>query len=111
MSRLIHETFNIPTGFQGSIISAFAKLNLEHVTDEVNDETLDPWADLQRDAGITQTTPLSPFMEKELLKDNDLCLDGSAFEREVGFEPLHLRINKQEIDTVIESYKRMGWWP
>lgn len=82
----MHETFNIDTGFHGTLISAFARLNLDHVVDEVNDETLDPWADLQTKAGISQTTPLSPFMEKELLRDMDLSLDGSAFERETGFQ-------------------------
>ena len=85
MSSLIHDVFSIPTGFQGTIISAFARLNLDRVVDDVNDETLDPWADLQSKAGIPQTTPLSPFMEKELLKDTDLSLDGSAFEQATGF--------------------------
>jgi hypothetical protein len=86
MSRLIRDTFNIETGFHGTLISAFARLNLDHVVDEVNDETLDPWADLQNKAGISQTTPLSPFMEKELLKDTDLSLNGDLFEKETGFK-------------------------
>ena len=86
MAKIIHDTFNIDTGFHGTIISAFARLNLDYVVDDVNDESLDPWADLQSKAGITQTTPLSPFMERELLKDTDLSLDGSLFERETGFQ-------------------------
>lgn len=60
-------------------------MNLDHVVDEVNDETLDPWADLQTQAGISNSTPLTPFMEKELLRDTDLSLDGGEFERVVGF--------------------------
>ena len=79
------EIFNIPTGFHGTLISAFARLNLDHVVDEVNDETLDPWAELQSKAGISQSTPLTPYMEKEVLKDADLSMDGSAFEKETGF--------------------------
>lgn len=86
MAKIIHDTFNIDTGFHGTIISAFARLNLDYVVDDVNDESLDPWADLQSKAGISQTTPLSPFMERELLKDTDLSLDGSLFERETGFQ-------------------------
>lgn len=82
----MHEIFKIDTGFHGTLISAFAKLNIGHVVDDVNDETLDPWADLQTKAGISKSTPLSPFMEKELLRDMDLSLDGSAFEREAGFQ-------------------------
>ncbi|KAF2186975.1 NAD dependent epimerase/dehydratase family protein-like protein [Zopfia rhizophila CBS 207.26] len=111
MSRLMHETFNIDTGFHGTLISAFARLNLDHVVDEVNDETLDPWADLQTKAGISRSTPLSPFMEKEILKDTDLSLDGGAFERETGFQYQHERLTRDEIDKVIASYRTMGWWP
>jgi len=72
--------------FQGSIVSHFAKLHLDSVVDDLNDETLDPWADLQAEAGIPDTSPLNPFMEKELLKDNDLSLDGTLLIRETGFQ-------------------------
>ncbi|KAH7025378.1 NAD dependent epimerase/dehydratase family protein [Macrophomina phaseolina] len=113
LANLIHETFNIPTGFHGTLISAFARLNLEHVVDDVNDETLDPWAELQEKAGISKANPnpLSPFMEKEILKDTDLSLDGSLFEKETGFEYKHPILTKEELENVVESYKRMGWWP
>ncbi|KAF2200198.1 NAD dependent epimerase/dehydratase family protein [Delitschia confertaspora ATCC 74209] len=111
MARLLSEIFNINTGFHGTLISAFARLNMDHVVDDVNDETLDPWADLQTKAGISQSTPLSPFMEKELLKDTDLSLDGSKFEQETGFKYEHEKLTIEELRTVIESYKAMGWWP
>ncbi|KAB2573947.1 putative nad dependent epimerase dehydratase family protein [Lasiodiplodia theobromae] len=113
LANLIHETFNIPTGFHGTLISAFARLNLEHVVDDVNDETLDPWAELQEKAGISKANPnpLSPFMEKEILKDTDLSMDGSLFEQETGFEYKHPILTKEKLEDVVESYKRMGWWP
>jgi dTDP-4-dehydrorhamnose reductase len=85
-ARLMHEIFNIATGFHGTLISAYARLNIDRVVDEVNNDTLDPWADLQTKAGISQSTPLTPFMEKELLKDMDLSLNGSLFEKETGFQ-------------------------
>lgn len=87
MAKITEELFSIETGFQNALINTFARLNLEHVVDDVNDETLDPWAELQQKAGIDAGTgPLSPFMEKELLRDADLCLDGSNFEQTVGFK-------------------------
>lgn len=86
VAKIMHDVFSIETGFHGTLISAFARLNMDHVVDEVNDETLDPWAELQNAAGISQSTPLSPFMEKELLKDTDLSMDGSAFEKDTGFK-------------------------
>ncbi|KAL1657242.1 hypothetical protein SLS61_000287 [Didymella pomorum] len=111
VAKIMHDVFNIETGFHGTLISAFARLNMDHVVDEVNDETLDPWAELQNAAGISQSTPLSPFMEKELLKDTDLSMDGNAFEKDTGFKYTHEKLTKEGVEEVIESYKRQGWWP
>ncbi|KAK4205234.1 hypothetical protein QBC40DRAFT_260885 [Triangularia verruculosa] len=111
MSDIIGEVFGISTGFQGSLISTFAKLNLDSVVDDVNDELLGPWADLLAEAGITRPGPLTPFMEKELLKDTDLSMDGSRLEEVVGFTYEKPKISKELVDEVIESYKKMKWWP
>jgi hypothetical protein len=62
--------------------------------------------------GVTNTSPLTPFLEKELLKDTDLSLDGSLFEQVTGFKyerPEGLTV--QGIKDVIGSYERMKWWP
>jgi nucleoside-diphosphate-sugar epimerase len=87
MAAIVKDVFGIETGFQNTLVNTFARLNLEHVVDDVNDDTLDDWADLQEDAGIKENGgPLSPFMEKELLRDADLSLDGTRFESVVGFK-------------------------
>lgn len=111
MAEIIGEVFGISTGFQGQIISTFAKLNLDSVVDDVNDELLGPWADLLAEAGITRPGPLTPFMEKELLKDTDLSMDGSRLEEVLGFAHEKPKISKQLVEEVIESYKKMNWWP
>lgn len=111
MAEIIGDIFKIETGFQGQLISTFARLNLESVVDDVNDEVLGPWADLLADAGITRPGPLTPFMEKELLKDTDLSMEGSRLEKLVGFQYGKPKITKELMEEVIESYKKMKWWP
>jgi nucleoside-diphosphate-sugar epimerase len=111
LAELIGQIFNIQTGFQGTLVSTFARLNMDSVVDDVNDEVLGPWADLQADAGITRAGPLTPFMEKELLKDTDLSMDGSRLKKVLGFEYEKPRMTKDLLDDVIESYRRMKWWP
>ena len=87
MAAIIKQIFSIETGFQNALVNTFARMNLEHVVDDVNEDTLDDWADLQEAAGIKENGgPLSPFMEKELLRDADLSMDGSRFENVVGFK-------------------------
>ncbi|RDA82402.1 hypothetical protein CP532_6275 [Ophiocordyceps camponoti-leonardi (nom. inval.)] len=111
MADIIGDIFKIDTGFQGQIISTFAKMNLDRVVDDVNDETLGPWAELLHEASITRPGPLTPFMEKELLKDTDLSMDGSRLEKLLGFKYEKPKMTKQLIEEVIESYRRMKWWP
>lgn len=86
MAAIVKEVFGIETGFQNTLVNTFARMNLEHVVDDLNDDTLDDWADLLEDAGLKEQGPAEPFMEKELLRDADLCLDGSKFENAVGFK-------------------------
>lgn len=88
MAAILKALFGIETGFQNTLINTFARLNLEHIVDDVNDETLDPWAELLQRSGKDSASsgPLSPFMEKELLRDLDLSLDGGKFVKTTGFE-------------------------
>ncbi|KAK3939706.1 putative nad dependent epimerase dehydratase [Diplogelasinospora grovesii] len=111
VADIIGQIFGIQTGFQGQLISTFARLNMDSVVDDVNDELLGPWAELLEDAGITRPGPLTPFMEKELLKDTDLSMDGSRLEKVVGFQYEKPKISKELVEEVIESYKKMNWWP
>ncbi len=111
MSTLIGDIFKIETGFQGQLISTFARMNINSVVEDVNDETLGPWAELLEESKITRPGPLNPFIEKELLKDADLAMDGSRFKKVLGFEYQKPKITKEDVEHVIESYKKMNWWP
>jgi len=111
LADIIADIFKIETGFQGQLISTFARLNLDSVVDDVNDETLGPWAELLAEAGITRPGPLTPFMEKELLKDTDLSMNGDRLASLIGFEYQKPAMTKELIEEVIDSYKKMKWWP
>ena len=111
LAAIIHQVFGIKTGFQGSLISQFAKMNLDHVVDDLNEDVLQPWAEMLQEKGVTRPGPLSPFLEKELLKDTDLSLDGSLFERITGFRYERERLTAEGVKAMVESYERMGWWP
>ncbi|KAI1283329.1 hypothetical protein F5Y07DRAFT_150722 [Xylaria sp. FL0933] len=111
IAGIIAEIFGIKGEFQGQLLSNFARLNMDSVVDDINDDVLGPWADLLTEAGIVRPGPLTPFMEKELLKDTDLSMDGSRLETVVGFQYTKPALTKELILEVIDSYKRMKWWP
>ncbi len=110
LAQVVSEVFSIKTGFQGSIISQFAKMNLENVVDDLNEDILQPWADMLEEHG--RTSHLSPFLEKELLKDTDLSLDGALFERVTGFKyEKSDGLTAAGVKEMVDSYRSMGWWP
>ncbi|KAL8842551.1 MAG: hypothetical protein Q9170_000505 [Blastenia crenularia] len=113
LATIFSQIFDLKTGFQGSLISSFARFNMESVVDDVNEEILGPWAELLKDSGITDSGPLSPFMEKELLRDCDLCLDAKKARRVLGWkvEDGRERLSVEGVRKVLDSYRRMGWWP
>lgn len=113
LADLFSKIFNIETGFQGSIISQFAKLNLDNVVDDVNEDILQPWADLLKDAKLEEGrgSPLSPFMEKELLRDCDLSLSGAKSGSILSWKCNKPRVTEEALREVLASYERVGWWP
>jgi nucleoside-diphosphate-sugar epimerase len=113
MASVIGEIFSITTGFQNTLISTFARFNLDSVVDDVNEDVLQPWADLLAEKGITRAGPIGPFMEKELLKDSDLCLNSERAKRVLSWKVGEGRgkMNAKLVGDVVESYKRMNWWP
>lgn len=111
LATLFSNIFELKTGFQNTFISSFAKLNLDSVVEDVNEEILQPWADLLKEKGITESGPLSPFMEKELLKDCDLCLNRAKAAKELGWTLQVERLGVEQVREVVESYKKRGWWP
>lgn len=76
INAFVGTIFGIETGFQGTVISSFAKMNLESVVEDVNEKHLQPWSELLKEQNINNS-PLTPYLDKELLKDNALSVDGS----------------------------------
>lgn len=103
VAAIIREIYGIKTDYQGSVISNFAMLNLESVTEDVNDKHLQPWSELCKSHGIT-STPLTPYLDKELLSNNSLTIDGTAITKDLGFTYDHPKMTKELLMEVIQNF-------
>lgn len=107
----LSEVFGLKCSFLGSLASQFAKMNLDDVVDDLNEINLQTWAELIEQKAIERPGPISPFLERDVLKDQDMSIDGSLFESTMGWKPTRERFDADGVRAMVESYKRMGWWP
>jgi len=108
-NKLIEKVFKIETGFLGSMMSNLAKVNFKGVTEEVNDKHLKPWSELCKGASIVNT-PLTPYLDQEVLYNNSLSVEGSAVE-EIGFKYDHPDVTEALIREQIDYFIAQKLFP
>eukprot|EP00301_Raphidiophrys_heterophryoidea_P027009 c9438_g1_i1.p1 GENE.c9438_g1_i1~~c9438_g1_i1.p1 ORF type:complete len:382 (+),score=88.43 c9438_g1_i1:50-1147(+) len=97
--------FGIKTGFQGMLISQAASLALKSAAEHVNDQHMEPWAAICQDAKIVNT-PLTPYLDHELLGSKSMSVEGSAIEA-TGFSyerpKMTTALVKEQLDLFVEQ--------
>jgi len=109
ISQYLGEIFDIETGFLGGLVSNLAKLKLSAVAEEANDKHVPGWTKICQ-AHNVQNTPLSPYIDKELLKNNSLCVDGTRITQD-GFRYTKPRFTKDLLQTVVDKFVEQGIFP
>jgi len=108
---VIESMFGIQTGFLGSIQSKLATtIAMKTVTDTANDKHLKPWSDLCKTRNIT-STPLTPYLDEELLYNNHLCVDGSAITAETGFKYQYPKLTTELVREGLQYHIDNGFFP
>ncbi|CEG68673.1 hypothetical protein RMATCC62417_04885 [Rhizopus microsporus] len=110
INQHISSIFNIDTGYHSHAISAMAKLDLNAVVEIVNEKHLAPWGELLNQNGIS-STPLSPYLDKELLYNHSLCIDASKIERETGFNYQVPYLIDDNLIEIMNEFKNLHVWP
>jgi len=110
VSKVLSHVFGIKTDFLGGIKSNLAKaLGMDAVTSQVNDKHVAPWSKMTKEKGI-DVTPLSPYLDKELLGNNNLCVDGSAIEK-TGFKYEVPEFSEAKIREWVDYYTQLKLFP
>jgi len=106
---ILRDIYKIKTDYQGTVISKFVELNLESATEDINDKHLQPWSDLCKSKGI-HNSPLTPYLDKELLYNNSLSVDGSKITT-LGFKYDHPSVTKELLTEVINGFIEVKAFP
>lgn len=109
ISELVCQIFNIEYDFAGSVISNMARLNMSVAVEDSNEKHLSPWSEACLRDKIANT-PLSPYLDQELLYNNNLCINGSKIES-TGFQYEHPELKVEYLREVVDDYVQLGVFP
>jgi len=110
INSMLAEIYGIDTGFLNSVAMLAAKaLKTKTLVEYVNDMHLKPFSEMMKKHGIADT-PLTPYLDEELIKDNDTWIDGKAIEG-LGFKYDNPEINSALLKEVLQDYAAKKFFP
>ncbi|KAK7497804.1 hypothetical protein BaRGS_00010938 [Batillaria attramentaria] len=109
ISELVSKLFDIDYDFMGSILSTMAQVKMSSVVEDINDKHMAPWADACQRDGIANT-PLTPFIDQELLYNKHLHMDGTKIEQ-TGFSYSYPELRLTCLRQILDDYIQLGLFP
>jgi nucleoside-diphosphate-sugar epimerase len=110
INKWLEEIYGIKTKFLPTLEMTGAKaLGTKFLVGYANDMHLKPFSDACKKYGI-HDTPLTPYLDEELIKDNAIYVDGSAIES-LGFTYDYPAPNAELLKEVMHDYVAKGYFP
>jgi nucleoside-diphosphate-sugar epimerase len=110
VNQWLEEIFGIKTKFINSVeMTAGKAMGTKFLVSIANDLHLKPFSDACKKYGI-QETPLTPYLDEELVKENSTSIDGSAIEK-LGFVYDYPAPNAGLLKEVLQDYIAKGFFP
>lgn len=106
----MEKLFGIQCGFQNKAVNMAAKKMTTKVAAYSNNKHVPMWNSVCKQYNITQT-PLTPYMDIELLRNNSLLIDGGKIEREIGFVYEYPEVTCELLQEVIDEYVEQLYFP
>jgi nucleoside-diphosphate-sugar epimerase len=110
INDLLEEIYGIKTTFLPWVqMKAAAAMGTKFLVGFANDQHLKPFSDACKKYGILDT-PLTPYLDEELIKDNPTSVDGSAIEK-LGFKYDYPHVTAALLKEMLQDYCDKGYFP
>lgn len=109
-NKILGSIFGIKTGFVNMGINMAARAALGTVAEVSNEKHVPGWSDLCMKHDVLNT-PLTPYMDKEILRNVNLRINGNKIKQELGFNLQHPKCNEKLVKEVIRRYIEQGLFP
>jgi len=110
INDLLEQIFGIKTCFLNSLkMTAASSMGTKFLVGYANDEHLKPFSDACKKYGI-HDTPLTPYLDEELIKEINIAVDGSAI-TSLGFSYDHKTVTADSLREVVQDFIKKGYFP
>jgi nucleoside-diphosphate-sugar epimerase len=110
IAKHLEAIFGIKTSFMGFLKSkTFTSVAMKVVAETANEKHLKPWSDLCKAHNIVNT-PLTPYLDEELLYNNPYSIDGSKVTK-LGFTYKYPQVTEASLREVINHFVSLGYFP
>ncbi|XP_072173977.1 dTDP-4-dehydro-6-deoxy-D-allose reductase-like [Diadema setosum] len=109
ISELVCSIFDIQHCYFGTMVSNFARLKMKDTVEISNDKHTVPWSEACKQDGI-EHTPLSPYLDQELLYEKHMLLDGSKLEG-TGFTYIRQKVTKEALKEMVDDFVGIEVFP
>jgi len=90
-------------------MSLATQMGTKYLVGYANDEHLRPFSDACKKYGILDT-PLTPYLDEELIKENATAVDGTAITK-LGFSYAHPHVTAECLREVMHDFIKKGHFP
>lgn len=109
-NNVLEQVFpKLETGYYGTIASTLAQVKLDALVEEANDGHMGPWDELCRREQIGHT-PLSPWLDKELLYCHHVSVDTSKLTA-TGFQCSCAQLSVDLLRDSMNYWVKLGKFP
>jgi len=110
INEILEKMFGIKTKFAGKMKSKLAaNLTMDAIVRSVNEKHVTPWSKMTKNASIN-ITPLSPYLDQELLYQKHMAVDGSAIEK-TGFKYEVPKPTEENLREWVKYFEALNLFP
>jgi len=110
INQLLEKLYGIETQFLAAVkMTAASAMGSKYLVGYINDLHLKPFSDAMKKYKILDT-PLTPYLDEELIKDTATYVDGSKVET-IGFKYSFPNVTADLLKEVLTDYVAKGTFP
>ena len=110
LNAVLEKIFGINTGFLGNVASqALKAVGFRGFAESVNDKHMHGWASMCKKGGVLNT-PLTPYIDAELLAHDHLSINGRLIET-TGFKYEFPLLTEETLRPQLATYIQQGLFP